>query len=93
MANEGRRREKERERERERGDRDGDVPAGEQMVAPFIGLFVGLSHHVSSSLVFFLFVLLVEKSFQARSNPAFVRYRGERGNCFVLILGRRRRSA
>ncbi|KAG6796282.1 hypothetical protein HZU73_08407 [Apis mellifera caucasica] len=38
------------------------------MVAPFIGLFVGLSHHVSSSLVFFLFVLLVEKSFQARSS-------------------------
>lgn len=35
-ANEGR-----RKRERQRGERDGDVPAGEQMVAPFIGLFVG----------------------------------------------------
>lgn len=30
----------ERERERD-GNRDRDVPAGKQMVAPFIGLFVG----------------------------------------------------
>ena len=85
----GEKEERKRKRERERGDRDGDVPAGEQMVAPFIGLFAGFSHHVSSSLC--SSSLCSSKLSEARSNPAFDDTEG--GLFAWIVLGRRWRSA